>query len=252
MNMAVPPDALVRLLDVEPELAARLREDDRAEARQRLEVASLTVSQGTWMLPGGSEGEGEGERQGDGEGLPRHPRVLGVMVVDGLLLQEVSLGGRRSLQLLGRGDVLLRGAYPSQALDVTVRCTAATEVTVAVLDDRLLAPLRLWPGLALGLMDRVALQLTRLAVQSAITGLPRVEDRLEATFWDLADRWGRMTPSGIHLPLQLTHDVLARLVGARRPTVSLAVRDLTERDVIARRPDGSWLLTAAFPSLASA
>jgi hypothetical protein len=77
-----------------------------------------------------------------------------------------------------------------------------------------------------------------------------VEDRLEATFWDLADRWGRMTPSGIHLPLQLTHETLARLVGGRRPTISLALRDLAERGVVARRPDGSWLLTAAGPSLA--
>jgi CRP/FNR family cyclic AMP-dependent transcriptional regulator len=232
--MTGSPPALVRLLDVEPDLAARLREDDRAEARERLTVNCTTVPEGTWVLEGGDGGA----------------RPLGLIVVEGLLLQEIGIGGRRSLHLLGRGDVVLPGAYPSDALDVTVRWTAATETKIAILDDRLQTPFRLWPGLALGLMDRVALQLTRLAVQSAITRLPRVEDRLEATFWDLADRWGRMTPSGIHLPLQLTHETLARLVGGRRPTISLALRDLAERGVVARRSDGSWLLTAVSPTLA--
>jgi CRP-like cAMP-binding protein len=226
--------ALVRLLDIEPDLAARLREDDRTEAREQLLLSCTTVPEGTWIL----------------EGTDHHAHALGVIVVNGLLLQEISIGGRRSLHLLGRGDLVLPGAYPSDALDVTVRWTAASEAAIALLDDRLQAPFRLWPGLALGLMDRVALQLTRLAVQSAITRLPRVEDRLEATFWDLADRWGRMTPSGIHIPLRLTHEMLARLVGGQRPTISLALRDLAERGLVARRPDGSWLLAAQTPSLA--
>jgi CRP/FNR family cyclic AMP-dependent transcriptional regulator len=229
--MTGPPPALMRLLDIEPDIASRLREDDRAEARERLTVDCASVPEGTWVL-----------KEDDS-------RTLGLIVVDGLLLQEIGIGGRRSLNLLGRGDVILPAAYPSDALDVTVQWTAATEATIAILDDRLQAPFRLWPGLALGLMDRVALQLTRLAVQSAIARLPRVEDRLEATFWDLADRWGRMTPSGIHLPLQLTHEVLARLAGGRRPTISLALRDLADRGIVARRPDGSWLLAAQRPSL---
>jgi CRP/FNR family cyclic AMP-dependent transcriptional regulator len=232
-GMTGSPPTLVRLLDIEPDLAARLREDDRAEARERLTVSCTTVPEGTWAL----------ENAGD------ENRPLGVIVIDGLLMQEIGIGSLRSLHLLGRGDVVLPGAYPSDALDVSMRWTAATEATIAVLDDRLQTPFRLWPGLALGLMDRVALQLTRLAVQSAITRLPRVEDRLEATFWDLADRWGRMTPSGIHLPLKLTHETLARLVGGRRPTISLALRDLADRGIVARRPDRSWLLTAQGPSL---
>jgi CRP/FNR family cyclic AMP-dependent transcriptional regulator len=226
--------SLVHLLDIEPDFAARLREDDRAEAREQLLLSCTTVPEGTWVL----------------EGTDHQERTLGVIVVEGLLLQEISIAGRRSLHLLGRGDLVLPGAYPSDALDVTVRWTAASEAAIALLDDRLQAPFRLWPGLALGLMDRVALQLTRLAVQSAITRLPRVEDRLEATFWDLADRWGHMTPAGIHLPLALTHEVLARLVGGQRPTISLALRDLTDRGIVARRPDGSWLLAARTPSLA--
>jgi CRP/FNR family cyclic AMP-dependent transcriptional regulator len=230
-NMAARADAtLMRLLDVEPELASRLREDDRAEARQQLVVRVQT-------LPTGGDVSALGDARD-------HP--FGLIVVDGVLLQDVHLAGRSSVQLLGRGDVLM----PRQAasdLGSALRWTAATQTTLAVLDDRVQAPLALWPGLAIGLMERAAQQLVRAAAHAAVLQLPRVEDRLEATFWDLADRWGRVTPSGIHLPLKLTHDVLARLVGGARPTISLALAALTDRSVVIRRPDGSWLLVADRP-----
>ncbi|HEX5927251.1 MAG TPA: Crp/Fnr family transcriptional regulator [Baekduia sp.] len=232
--MTAPADpTLVRLLDIEPELASRLREDDRAEARQRLVARTLT-------LPQGADAAGFRDARD-------HP--FGLVVVDGILLQDVHVAGRSSVQLLGRGDVLVPRA-PTSEVDVALRWTAATATTVALLDDHLQPPLTLWPGLALGLVERVAQQLTRAAVHAATLQLPRVEDRLEATFWDLADRWGRVTPSGIHLPLKLTHDVLARLVGGARPTISLALTALGERDIVARRHDGTWLLVADRPSAA--
>jgi hypothetical protein len=58
-----------------------------------------------------------------------------------------------------------------------------------------------------------------------------------------------VTASGIHLPLQLTHELLARMVGGRRPTISLALTALGEREVVLRQPDGSWLIVARSPSL---
>jgi CRP/FNR family transcriptional regulator, cyclic AMP receptor protein len=231
--MAAAVAHLVRLLDVEPELASRLREDDRAEARQRL-IAT------THVVPKGGDATAFEETFG---------RAFGLMVVDGVLLHEVLLAGRPSLQLLGPGDVVVPHAAPS-ALSASTRWIAAMPTTVAILDDRLQAPLALWPGLALGLVDRVAQQVERGSVHSAILQMPRVEDRLEAAFWDLTERWGRVTPDGIHLPLRLTHEVLARLVGGRRPTISLALTTLTELGVLARRADGSWLVTGDRPSLA--
>jgi CRP/FNR family transcriptional regulator, cyclic AMP receptor protein len=231
--MAAPVAQLVRLLDVEPELASRLREDDRAEARQRL-IAT------THVVPKGSDATAFDEAFG---------QAFGLMVVDGVLLQEVVLAGRPSLELLGPGDVVVPRASPS-ALAAGTRWTAAMPTTVALLDDRLQAPLALWPGLALGLVERVAQQVERGALHGAILQMPRVEDRLEAMFWSLTDRWGRVTPTGIHLPLRLTHEVLARLVGGRRPTISLAVTALTEAGVLTRRADGSWLVTSGHPSAA--
>jgi CRP/FNR family cyclic AMP-dependent transcriptional regulator len=226
---------MVHLLDIDPELAMRLREDDRAEARERLTLNTTTIPAGEWALS---------------DQDPRtHP--LGLVVIDGLLQRETRLGGRVSLQMLGRGDLVIPAQAPAEFLDVDVRWQAAVDTQVAILDDRLQASLALWPGLALGLMQRSAEQLTRLAIQTAIAQLPRVEDRLEATFWDLAERWGHVTPSGIHLPLQLTHEALARLVGGRRPTISLALTALAEREVVIRLPDGSWLIVAREPSLAT-
>jgi CRP/FNR family transcriptional regulator, cyclic AMP receptor protein len=223
----------VRLLDLEPGLAARLREDDRAEARERLRLRTVELREGEWSL--------------DAEDRRLHP--FGLIVVDGLLLQEVQLGGRRSHQLLGRGDVVLPGAGDDGSLPIASRLVVASPGRVALFDDRLQTPFSYWPGLALGLVERLGAQLARASAQAAIAQLPRVDDRLEATFWDLADRWGRVTPAGIHIPLKLTHEALARIVGGRRPTITLALSRLAERGVVTRRADGSWLMTATAPTL---
>jgi hypothetical protein len=46
------------------------------------------------------------------------------------------------------------------------------------------------------------------------------------------------------LPLALTHETLGGLVGARRPTVTLALRELTERGALVHQSPG-WLLLEA-------
>jgi hypothetical protein len=60
--------------------------------------------------------------------------------------------------------------------------------------------------------------------------------------WHLAERWGRMGPSGVVVPIELTHGALGRLVGARRPTVTLALGELARDGALVRRNDGSWVL----------
>ncbi|HMJ36540.1 MAG TPA: helix-turn-helix domain-containing protein [Baekduia sp.] len=226
-------DAFVNLLDVEPDLASRLRDDDRAEAAQQLRMHLLDVPAGDWLAAAGGR-----------------PGPLGFMVVEGLLLQEVRLASRSAMQLLGPGDVVLPGCSSSEMLDAEVRWSAAVPSRVAILDERVLQGcFGLWPGLGLGLVERTGGQLMRTAMHAAIAQLPRVDQRLEAMFWDLAGRWGHVTPSGIHLPLPLSHEVLARLVGGRRPTITLALKAMADRGIVARRPDRTWLLVAPEPSL---
>jgi CRP/FNR family cyclic AMP-dependent transcriptional regulator len=111
-----------------------------------------------------------------------------------------------------------------------------------MLDDRLLPILRTWPGIGRVLLDRAARREARLSTHRAIAQLPRVDQRLLAFFAHLAERWGRVASAGVLVPLHLTHETLGRLIGARRPTVSLALKELGSDGMLERRNDGSWLL----------
>ena len=93
------------------------------------------------------------------------------------------------------------------------------------------------------LLDRVCRRAQRLATTQAISHLNSVERRLLALFWHLAERWGRMTPHGVVVPLTLSHRLLGQMVGARRPTVSTALAALERRGELMRRSDGTWMLT---------
>lgn len=228
--MAVPPtagDPRVPLLQVDPDLARHLSPDDAEQARTALTLPLVTVPSGRLLL---------GEIEKDGT----HP--FAAYIVSGLLTRDIDIGGQPALELLGPGDVFV-GRGPDGTLPTKSRLVVTTPTKLALLDDRLLAGVRHWPRLVPGLMQRLCEQRDRLAVQLAISHQPRVEDRLINLFWHLSDRFGSVTAEGITLPMALTHEALGRLIGARRPTVTLALRALDERGVLTRRDDRSWLLT---------
>jgi hypothetical protein len=70
-------------------------------------------------------------------------------------------------------------------------------------------------------------------VQSAINSLPRIEERIELTLWQLAYRFGHVSRDGIKLDLPLAHSQLAEMVCAQRPSVSTALTRLRNRGRIA-------------------
>jgi CRP/FNR family transcriptional regulator, cyclic AMP receptor protein len=111
-----------------------------------------------------------------------------------------------------------------------------------VLDGRVLPALHAWPALSARLITRAARQVDRAAEQRAISQLPRVELRIRALLWHLAERWGRMSASGVVVPLEVTHAALGHLVGARRSTVTLALSELSRLGAVLRREDGAWVL----------
>jgi CRP-like cAMP-binding protein len=82
----------------------------------------------------------------------------------------------------------------------------------------------------------------------ALSHLNRVDVRLLAFFWHLADRWGRVGPEGVIVPLRLTHRTLAQLVGAQRPSVTTALGALAGEGRVTRRDDGTWLLHGEPPA----
>jgi hypothetical protein len=77
--------------------------------------------------------------------------------------------------------------------------------------------------------------------------MPRVDARVQALLWHLADRWGHVTLDGVVVPARLTHDMIGRLVGAHRPSVTTALSELTRSGRISRLPHG-WLLTGDPPA----
>jgi DNA-binding transcriptional ArsR family regulator len=99
-----------------------------------------------------------------------------------------------------------------------------------------------WPALQLALLAHATARSSRQGVHQAICNHVRVDARVVGLLWHLAERWGRVTPAGIVLPLHLTHDAIAVMIGAQRPSVSTALASLAERGVVERRPDGAWVL----------
>jgi CRP/FNR family transcriptional regulator, cyclic AMP receptor protein len=66
--------------------------------------------------------------------------------------------------------------------------------------------------------------------------------RLILLFWELADRWGRVAPDGVSVPLPLTHQTLGRIIRAQRPSVTAALTELRERGFLGREADGTWVI----------
>jgi len=149
-----------------------------------------------------------------------------------------------STELLGPGDVLRPWQMHDEAslLQYSVRWNVLARSRVALLDRRFAAQLVEFPEVNAAVIDRVNERALRLSVTQAISQLNRVDRRLLALFWHLAERWGRMTSEGVALPMTLSHRMLGQLVGARRPTVSTALSELVKQGEIRRRDDGTWLL----------
>jgi CRP-like cAMP-binding protein len=116
-----------------------------------------------------------------------------------------------------------------------------------VLDETLGAEARNMPKLLEALTDRALRRSRRLAVGAAIANTVGVEERLVLLLWQLAELWGEKRPGGAVLRLRLSHQTLADLVGARRPTVTLALRSLAERERLRRGESGEWILAGSPP-----
>jgi CRP/FNR family transcriptional regulator, cyclic AMP receptor protein len=165
-----------------------------------------------------------------------------LLLLHGSLVHETRAATGRMIAFLSHGDVLMPFGPDPHRLPAQTKLTATEDVLVAALDQRFMRAAAVWPQLMIVIQRRLAAQQHRLAVHGAICQLPRVEQRLIALMWHLADRFGKVTRDGIVITHPLNHQTLADLVGARRPTVSLALKALRERDQLLRHADRTWLL----------
>jgi CRP-like cAMP-binding protein len=173
------------------------------------------------------------------------PSHLGLLVLDGVVARDVVLGGTVSTELLGAGDVIRPWTIeePAGLLESSVVWSALSDVSLALLGRRLAVQLCAYPELYTALLDRMNQRSARLATTQAISQMTKVDRRLLALFWHLAERWGRMTATGVHVPLRISHRLLGQLIGARRPTISAAVKQLADSGELIRRTDSTWLVT---------
>jgi CRP/FNR family transcriptional regulator, cyclic AMP receptor protein len=188
-------------------------------------------------------------KRGPWEPDAREPSAdhLGFLVLDGLVGRRVLVPERgRSLELLGRGD-LFRPWQDGAASFERLSWTVIEPAAIAVLDESLAARAREIPQLLEALTDRALWRSRRLAVSAAIANTVGVEERLLLSLWQLTELWGRKAPEGAVLPFRLSHQTLADLVGARRPTVTLALRNLAQRDLLRRSESGQWILVGDPP-----
>jgi hypothetical protein len=214
----------IALLEADPDLAAGLRPEELMEARRALQVPLLHLDVGPWRPP------------------PDTGSSLGVLLLDGVVTTHVLLGDEITSQLAGPGDVVQTVSVPDAALPVIIEHHVSEAGRAAVLERTFIAAVRRWPALLLALHERIRVQEQRMTVYTAIAKLRRAEDRITALLWHLAERWGRVSPEGTVVPMALTHDAIGRLVGARRPTVSLALTELARLGLVTRRADGAFLL----------
>jgi hypothetical protein len=219
---------IVSILEVDPELGEHLAPDALALARRHVLARVERAERGLWEPADEAEWSHVG---------------VGLLVLDGLVLRELALVGRETAELLGPGDVLRPYDHDEgfEALPVQAEWHVCEAATFAVLDHRFVSVAGRWPELLDAIVGRAMKRSRRLAVQLAISRVTRVDERLLIILWKLAERWGKVSPDGVRLPVAVTHETLARLVGARRPSVTTALGRLSRLGMV-ERVRGGWLL----------
>jgi len=221
----------VAILDADPDLAAGLPSQEFDAARRRAVAAVVEVDPPEW----------------DGQALARKAEEgwLGLFVIDGLMIRRVTVGKRAACELFGPTDLIrpwdTDGEY--DPLPISVDWIVLKPARLAVLDTAFVLRIARWPSINSRIVSRVAQRARYLALSQAVTHLPRAHPRLLILFWLLAERWGKVGPDGVHVTLPLTHEVLGMLVGAQRPTVTIALQRLARAGLLVREQSDRWLLT---------
>jgi CRP/FNR family cyclic AMP-dependent transcriptional regulator len=219
----------VSIVEADPDLADLLAPDQLERARREARAGVLRLPPGDWDAA-------------DAVTPERHHR--GFLITDGLLSRDVHVIGRQCVELLGNGDVLRPWSWDGEGSHVhaEIGWTVLEPTRMAVLDQRLVTRIAPFPQLGVELFNRATRRAHALAVSLAISYRQRVDDRLLLTLWHLAERWGRVHPDGIVVPLPLSHQRLADLVGAHRPAVTTALGKLMHAGSVTRRDNGNWVL----------
>jgi CRP/FNR family transcriptional regulator, cyclic AMP receptor protein len=225
--------SLTQVLLEDPELGVYLDGPRLASAARDCVAKAVEVSSGVWN---------------PSDAPPSLRTGIGLLMLDGLLVRQVGVGGRFGAELIGAGDLIRPWQLDDKAktLPRTGRWRALGPCRMAVLDKDFTMRLTRYPEVTSCLFSRAMRRASHIAVQIAIVHQPRIDVRLRMLFWELADRWGTVHGDGVHVPLQLTHAMLADLVAARRPTVTKALGELADAGAVSWSGN-DWLLSGEPP-----
>jgi hypothetical protein len=228
--MTHPLDTIL-LLDEDPELAAGLEAVEAEMARVRSRAVVVDILGPRW----------------DPSRIRRlaQPDWIGLFVVEGLMIRSVSVASRTSCELFGPGDLARPwdGDHDYHPLPIEVSWRVPRGVRLAVLDTEFARRMCRWPLIIGRIVARFAARARSLALIRAASHLTRADGRLLILFWVLSERWGTVGLEGVRVRLPLTHDVIAMLIGVRRPTVTQGLGRLARAGLLVREGSDRWLLT---------
>ncbi len=175
---------------------------------------------------------------------------MGLLVIEGFLARRTTCGGETVSEIIGPGDLLRPwdhdGEYPVEG--ITTSWQLLEPATIALLDEDFAARIAPWPALTVAILARIGRRARWLALRLLISQVPGVALRVFYLLWHLAERWGIRTDGGLVVPVRLTHEQIAELIGARRPSVSHAVAELRAEGV-RQLSRGGWEIPGDTPAL---
>lgn len=229
VSVAIEAPEAANLLDLDPELSAAVGATGNPVMRRACAATLVTLPAGRLDIPA----------------LLSERGAHAALLLEGLVVQRIVIGGQASVELLGGGD-MLTGVGPLERefslLTPSIGWTCAKDTRIALLPPSIAYAAARWPALGAALRQRMETRHIRLSTLHAIAQIPRAEARLYLLLWLLAERFGRVTSEGVVLDVVLPYRTIGEMIGARRSTVSLAMKALRSSGSVAPRADGTVVL----------
>jgi len=170
--------------------------------------------------------------------------TFGLLVLSGLMGRRVGIGQAHAIELLGPGDILRPWDHDHEldCVPAEIGWRVFEPVRLAVLGSAITRVIGQRPELLIAFSGRLLHRARASAYLTAVSHFTSIDDKVLVTLWHLASRWGRVSPRGVEITLSLTHEVIGEIVGARRPTITLALSRMVRRKTLGRGARGTFIL----------
>ncbi|MBE9158457.1 Crp/Fnr family transcriptional regulator [Nodosilinea sp. LEGE 06152] len=154
-------------------------------------------------------------------GRPMPLRVDEILIICRGIVQLFTIQQDGSETLLGLAGPSMPVGLPLTSVD-PYWATALTDVDVLSLP---MAEIEGSSVLMAGMFRNITLRMQQAEAWLALSGKRLVADRLKHFLLMLAQDFGHVEPSGIRIPMRLTHHQLATAIGTTRVTVTRLLKD---------------------------